>query len=74
MRDKKKIENRLLYSLVKKHLNEHIMYYIFYFLLKKVLETYPVYTVLFIALEFIFILKQIFCLPKKASITIFEGF
>ena len=31
--------------------------------MKKVLETYQVYyTILFIAFEFIFILKQIFCL------------
>ena len=39
---------------------------IFHFLFKKILETYQFYyTNLFITFEFIFILIQIFCLPKK---------
>ena len=58
--------NCFLLSLVKKHLNEHIMYYNFSFLIKKVLETYQAYyIILLIAFEFIFILKQIFFLPKR---------
>ena len=39
---------------------------IFHFLFKKILETYQFYYKnLFITFEFIFILIQIFCLPKK---------
>ena len=63
--------NCFLLSLVKKHLNEHIIYN-FPFLLKTVLETYlNYYTILFIAFEFIFILQQIFCLPKKPQELLF---
>ena len=58
--------NCFSFSLVKKHLNEHLIYYNFSFLTEKVLETFlSVYTALFIGFEFIFIHKQIFCLPKK---------
>ena len=58
--------NCFLLSLVKKHLNELIRYYNFSFLIEKVLESYQVYgPILFIAFEFIFIIKQIFCLPKR---------
>ena len=58
--------NCFLLSLIKKHLNEHIICCNFSFLIEKLSETYQVYyTILFIAFEFIFILKQIFCLPKK---------
>ena len=58
--------NCFLLSLIKKHLNEHMSTTIFHFLLKKVLETYQVYyTILFVSFQFIFVLKQIFCLPKK---------
>ena len=58
--------NCFLLSLVKKHLDELKMYYNFPFLIEKILETYLVYyTILFIVFEFIFVLKLIFCLPKK---------
>ena len=61
--------NYFLLSSGKKHLNEHIIYCIYNLIIsywKKVYETFQVYyTILFIAFEFMFILKQIFCLPKK---------
>ena len=65
--------NCFLLFLVKKHLNEHIIYHNFSFLI--VLETYQVYyTILFIVSEFIFILKQIFCLPKSLNNYFFRRF
>ena len=54
------------FSVVKKHLNEHIIYYNFSFLIEKSFQACQVITqsYLLIAFEFIFILKHIFCLPK----------
>ena len=58
--------NCFLLCLVKKRLNEHIICYNFSVLIEKVSETCQVYyTISFITFEFILILKQIFCLPKK---------
>ena len=58
--------NWFLPSLVKKYLNEHIIYYNFSFLIEKSFQACQVITqsYLLIAFEFIFILKHIFCLPK----------
>ena len=50
-----------LLSLVEKHLNEYIIYYNVSFLIEKSFRN----LILFITFEFIFILKKIFCLPKK---------
>ena len=61
--------NCFLLSLIKKHLNEHITNYNFSFLIEKgfaIEKTNQVYyLILFISFAFIFILKQIFYLPKK---------
>ena len=58
--------NCFLLSLVKKHLNEHIIYYNVSFLIEKSFRN----LILFTAFEFIFILKKSFCLPT--SITTFS--
>ena len=60
--------NCFLLSLVKKHLNKHIIYCIYNLIIsywKKFKKLIKFITILFISFEFIFILKQIFCLPKK---------
>ena len=44
----------------------------FHFSIRKELFTFITQSFLFIAFEFIFILRHIFCLPKKASTTIFS--
>ena len=64
----------LRHERVKKHLNQHIIYYNFSFLIQKFLKLVKFITqsYLFTAFEFIFILRHIFRLPKKASTTIFS--
>ena len=58
---------RFLLSLVKKHLNEHVIYYNFSFFIEKVLETYQIYCTVLSLLNSVLFLSRfsvsLTCLP-----------